>query len=175
MLLLQLGISSQFSPRVLAINDLAWMLAAFLSVLLPDDIFPSGGFSSNRVNWVKPVQESDKSLHPSMFQSSSMRRSCFTSQFVLAVLETSMYFSGKIDSGFNVMAVYEVFWHGPKVIYRFTGIRKWVLRWWKRPFWFSKKIYVTFSSNWVFPYRGGCSQVLISSKKFDSSICDWKK
>ena len=24
------------------------------------------------------------------------------------------------------------------------------------------------------PYQGGCSQVLISSKGFDSSICDWK-
>ena len=51
---------------------------------------------------------------------------------------------------------------------------KWVIRWWKRPFWFSKKIYVTFSSNWTFPYQGGCSQVLISSKKFDSSIRYWK-
>ena len=49
-----------------------------------------------------------------------------------------------------------------------------VMRWWKRPFWFSKKIYATFSSNWTFPYQGGCSQVLISSRKFDSSICDWK-
>ena len=61
-----------------------------------------------------------------------------------------------------------------KIIYRFTGIRKWVMRWWKRPFWFSKKIYVTFFSKWTFPYQGGCSQVLISSRKFDSSICDWK-
>ena len=30
--LLQLNISSQFSPRDLAINDLAWMLTAVLSV-----------------------------------------------------------------------------------------------------------------------------------------------
>ena len=60
----------------------------------------------------------------------------------------------KFDSGFNVMAVYEVSWHGPKVIYRFTGIRKWVLRWWKwRPFWFFKKISLTFSSNWTLPYQ----------------------
>ena len=72
------------------------------------------------------------------------------------------------------MAVYEVSWHGPRIIYRFTGIRKWVMRWWKTPFWFFKKIYVTFSSNWTFPYQGGCCQVLISSRKFDSSICDWK-
>ena len=61
-----------------------------------------------------------------------------------------------------------------KIIYRFTGIRKWVMRWWKRPSWFSKKINVTFSLNWSMPYRSGCSQVLISSKWFDSSICDWK-
>ena len=25
------------------------------------------------------------------------------------------------------------------------------------------------------PYQGGCSQFLISSRSFDSSICDWKK
>ena len=80
----------------------------------------------------------------------------------------------KFDSWFNVMAVNEVSWHGPKIIYRFTGIRKWVLRWWKRPFWFSKKVNVTFSLNWSRPYQGVCSQVLISSKGFDSSICGWK-
>ena len=81
----------------------------------------------------------------------------------------------KFDSGFNVMAVYEVSWHGPKVIYRFTGIRKRVLSWWwKRPFWFSKKVNITLSLNWSMPYQGTCSQVLISSKGFDSSICDWK-
>ena len=54
------------------------------------------------------------------------------------------------------------------------GIHKWVVRWWKRPFWFSKKISVTFSSNWTFPNQGGCSQFLISSRKCDSSICGWK-
>ena len=58
-------------------------------------------------------------------------------------------------------------------VYRFTGIQKRVLRWWKRPFWFSWKISFIFSLNWL-PYQGGCSHVLISSKKFDSSICDWK-
>ena len=72
------------------------------------------------------------------------------------------------------MAVYEVSRHGPEVVYRFTGIRKWVLRLWKRPFWFSKKVNITLSSNWSLPYQSGCSQVLISSKGFDSSICDWK-
>ena len=80
----------------------------------------------------------------------------------------------KFDSGFNVMAVHEASWRGPKIIYRFTGIRKRVVRWWKRPFWFSKKIKVTISLNWSLPYRGGCSEVLISSNKFYSPICDWK-
>ena len=80
----------------------------------------------------------------------------------------------KFDSEFNVMAAYRISWHGPKIIHRFTGIWKWVLRWWKRPFWFSKKIYGSFSSNWVLPYQSGCSQFLISSRGFDSSICDWK-
>ena len=36
-----------------------------------------------------------------------------------------------------------------------------------------QKIYVTFSSNWVFPYQGGCSQFLISCRMFDSFICSW--
>ena len=36
------------------------------------------------------------------------------------------------------------------------------------------EISFTFSSNWVIPYRGGCSQFLISSRKCDSSIFDWK-
>ena len=79
----------------------------------------------------------------------------------------------KFDTGFNVMAVFEVSWHGPKIIHSFTGIRKWVLRLWKRPFWFSKKISLTFSSNWVIPWQGGCSQFLISFNKFYSSNCDW--
>ena len=114
-----------------------------------------------------------------------MRLSCMTSKFVFCrsgdvnvfQWNREWFFSRRVkfDSGFNVMAVYEVSWHGPKVISRFTGIRKWVLRWCRwRPFWFSKNIHLTFSSNWVFPYQGGCSQFLISSYKFDSSICDWK-
>ena len=64
----------------------------------------------------------------------------------------------KFDSGFNVMAVYEASRHGPEVIYRFTSIRKWVMRLWKRPFWFSKKVNITFSLNWSMPYQGGSSQ-----------------
>ena len=81
----------------------------------------------------------------------------------------------KFDSWFNVMAVYEVSWHGPKIISCFTGIWIWVLRWWRwRPFWFSKKISMIFSSISVLLYQGGCSQFLIFSNKFYMSICDWK-
>ena len=118
--------------------------------LPPDHIYPSGGFSLDRVNWVKLVQAPDNIDIP-------MRFSCL-SKFVCVVLETSMFFSGKglrvkFGSRFNVMAVYEVSWHGPEIIYRFTGIRNWVVRLWKRPFWFSKKVNVTFSSNWSLPFN----------------------
>ena len=37
-----------------------------------------------------------------------------------------------------------------------------------------QKSHITLSLNWSMPYQGGCSQVLISSKGFDTSICDWK-
>ena len=43
-------------------------VCCFLVNLHPDHIYPSGGFSSNRVKCVKPVQGSDKSLDPSIFQ-----------------------------------------------------------------------------------------------------------
>ena len=39
----------------------------------------------------------------------------------------------KFDSGFNVISVYEVSWHGPEIVHSFTGIQKWVLRLWWRP------------------------------------------
>ena len=81
----------------------------------------------------------------------------------------------RFDSGFNVMAVHEASRHGPEIINCFTDIRKRVLRLWRmRPFWFSKKIPLTFSSNWTIPYQCGCSKFLISSRKFDSSICGRK-
>ena len=43
-------------------------VSCFLVNLPPHHIYPSGGFSSNRVNWVKPVDGSDKSWDPSIFQ-----------------------------------------------------------------------------------------------------------
>ena len=47
----------------------------------------------------------------------------------------------KFDSGFNVTVVYEASKHGRKIVNCFTGIPKWVARWWKRPFWFSKALF----------------------------------
>ena len=45
--------------------------------------------------------------------------------------------------------------------------------WW-RPVWFSKKVFLNFSSFWVVPYQGGCSQNLISFRYLNVSICDWE-
>ena len=89
--------SLAFFPTVFQISGHKWSgldVSCFLVNLSPDHMYPSGGFSSNKVNWVKPVQESDKSRDPSTFQKSSMRFSCLTSKFVWVVLDTSMYFSG---------------------------------------------------------------------------------
>ena len=44
----------------------------FLVSLLPDYVYPSGGFSFNMENLVKPVHVSDNSRSPSTFQQSSM-------------------------------------------------------------------------------------------------------
>ena len=91
-------------------------------------------------------------------------RSCSSEYVNVFQWNREWFFSRRVksDSGFNVMAVYEVSCHRQEIIHHFTGIWKRVLTWWKRPFWFSKKIYVTLSSNWVFPNQGGCSQFLIS-------------
>ena len=43
-------------------------VSCFLVNLHPDQVYPSGAFSSSRVNCVNPVQGSDKSREPSMFQ-----------------------------------------------------------------------------------------------------------
>ena len=58
------------------------------------------------------------------------------------------------------MAVYEASRHGPEVVHSFTGNREWVMRLWKRSFWFPKKVNVALSSTWTRPYQGGCSQFL---------------
>ena len=53
----------------------------FVNVLL-DHMYPFGGFSFNNVNFVNPVQESDKLLLASTFQKSSILISCNTRRFV---------------------------------------------------------------------------------------------
>ena len=99
-------------------------VSCFLVSLSPDQVYPSRAFSSNRVNCVNPVQGSDKSRDPSIFQYSSMR-------FLLDI-QIRMSNSGyvnvlqwnrewffcrrvKFDSWFNVMAVYETSRYGPKI------------------------------------------------------------
>ena len=101
MFLLQLSILIESSDHKWSGLDVAGRLVS----LLPDHIYPSGGFSSNTLNWVKPVQESDKSLDPSIFQKSSMRRSCLTSKFVVVVLDTSMF---SVESGVILLSASKV-------------------------------------------------------------------
>ena len=48
-------------------------------------MYPSGGFSSKKVNRVNRVHESDRSRFPSIFQLSSLRRSSITSKGRLSV------------------------------------------------------------------------------------------
>ena len=158
MLLLQLSISSQFYPELWP-HDLAWMLHAVYCTRI-------------RQIWFIDVPI----VIDAAFLLDIQIRSCSSGYVNIFQWNMEWFFSRRVkfDSALNVMAVYEVSWHRPKIIYRFTGIGKWVLRWWRRPFWFSKKIKVTFSLKWVFPDQGGCSQFLISSRKFDSSICSWK-
>ena len=88
---------------------------------------------------------------------------CFTSKFVWVVLENvnvhqwnrEWFFSRRVkfDSGFNVMAVYEASCHQKSFIAS-PAFRKWVLRLWKRPFWFSKKVNIALSLIRSMPYQG---------------------
>ena len=99
-----------------------------------------------------------------------MRRSCITSKFVCVLLETSEWFLSrrvKFDSGFNVMAVYEVSWNGPKIIFVFHRHPE-----------VSLEVVVVETLlilvenlfdlllELVFLHQGGCSQFLISSNEF---------
>ena len=69
----------QFSPHLSPIAVVKFLNISFyfdegsprnesLVNLTPNHIYPSGGFSSNKINRVKPVHGSDKSLDPSIFQ-----------------------------------------------------------------------------------------------------------
>ena len=56
--------SFPYSPRVLAINDLAWMSTVFSFIPHRTTFIRQDVFSSIKVNRVKPVHGSDKSLDP---------------------------------------------------------------------------------------------------------------
>ena len=73
------------------------------------------------------------------------------------------------------MAVYEVSSHGPKIIlslHRHPETSLEVVE--ETLLSLQESQYYFLSLDWSMPYQGGCFQVLISSKGFDSSICDWK-
>ena len=161
-----------FSPRVLAKDDLAWMSAVFSSISPRTTKILLVVLEEKRETCPRIRQISWPIHIPIIIDASFLLdiqvRFCSSRDVNVFQWNGEWFFSRRVkfDSGFNVMAVYEVSWHGPEIIFRFTGIRKWVVRWWKRPFWFSKKVNVTFSLNWSMRYQGGCSQVLISSRKF---------
>ena len=86
-------------------------------------MYPSGGFSLNFVNCVKPVQGSDRFRSPTTFHSSSIRPSCNTSKVVSVLLITSMYrggvgndssFGTEFNSWFNVMTTKVIHFDRPK-------------------------------------------------------------
>ena len=66
------------------------------------------------------------------------------------------------DSWFNVIAACEVSRNEPEIMSCFAF------------FWFPKEASVIFSSNRLIPWQNGCSQFLVSSRKFYCSICDWE-
>ena len=73
------------------------------------------------------------------------------------------------------MAVYEVSRHGPKVVdqlHRHPEVSREVVE--ETLLILQESQCDPLSLNWSMPYQGECSQFLISSKGFDSSICDWK-
>ena len=168
------------SSRVLVIINLAKMLPSFFSVSpRTTNIRLEVSLPREWLEWNLSKNQTKLLTHR---YSKNHRYNALveTSKFVWVVLETSIYFSVIVLSAIKVWllvhrdgGIWSSSWHEPKIVYRFTGIWKRVLRLWKRLFWFSKKVNITLSLNWSMPYQGGWSQVLISSKSFDSSICDW--
>ena len=69
-------------------------VVCFLVTLSLNHVYPSGRLSSNEMNLVKPVHESDNSRSSSTFQQSSICFSNNTSSDVCVFLVTLMYFSG---------------------------------------------------------------------------------
>ena len=105
-----------------------------------------------------------------------MRFSCLTSEFVWAVLDTSMYFSGignDSSLGEYSLTLGSTWWRYMKfpdmdqkslIASPASGNESWGCG---RDVSDAPRKYTWLS-------QGGCSQVLISSKGFDSSICHWK-
>ena len=116
----------------------------FLVNLHPDHIYPSGGFSSSRVNWVKLVQESEQLLDPSIFQSSSMRFSCLTSKFASPASGNESWGCGRDPSDYPRKSTLLSPWNGrcrtkvdvlrswspPRVLTRPSAIAKINLSFW---------------------------------------------
>ena len=72
----------------------------------PDHVYPSGGFSIDIVNLVKPVHVPDNSRSPSTPRLSSMFFSNITSKNISVVLVTSKIFSGiGNDSSFGTYSL----------------------------------------------------------------------
>ena len=81
----------------------------------------------------------------------------------------------QFDSGFHVMTENKISWHTPKITLGSTIKPRWVLKWTRRrPVWFSLTIILFLSSVRAVPDWSGCSRILISSRKFDCSTCDWE-
>ena len=69
-------------------------------------------------------------------------------------------------SGFDVMAINEISFYTPEIIFSFRIIQCRVILKWKN--------FLFLSSFWTIPDEGGCFQTSISSRNFDCSICDWE-
>ena len=143
----------------------------------PDHISPSGGSSLYIVNWVKPVQESDKSLDPSIFQQSSMRLSCKTSKFVCISVEdgTILLSASKIwlwvqrDGGtwsfLNWTQNHFLLHQHPDLSLEAVEVETLLI--------LPENLF-DLLLELDGPVSNGCSQFLISSNKTHPSICDWK-
>ena len=81
---------------------------------------PTGGFSFNKANLVKPVHASDNSRCPSTFQKSSIFVSSIYIQGNVDVLHRNRkcFFSRHVqfDSGFHMMAINEISCNRPEII-----------------------------------------------------------
>ena len=144
---------------------------------------PSGGSSLNCVNCVNSVHGSDKFRSAPMFQYSSTRLSCNTSEVVCVDLTTSM-FRSRIgnDSSFDMRrrAELEVRRDDDQCNFPSTPNRHGLLC---HPSFrpladpcpnFLEDHHRVFVSHGLIPYQGGFSDPMISSRQFNCFICDWE-